>query len=420
MRVHQRAVAGVGQPVAALHDPLDRQPVRLREGVVALVVRRHRHEGAGAVLHEHVVGDVDGQLAAVDRVGHGAAQEDAGLRPGRVAALLAVLAHDPVDVRPRLLLVGSAGGESQDVGVLGREDEERRAEQRVGPRREDRVVDAELLAAERDLGALRAPDPVALHPLDVRGPVDRVQVGDEAVRVVGDAEEPLLELADLHERAGALAAAVDHLLVGQHGLLDRVPVDRGLLAVREAVLEQLEEDPLRPAVVARLVRAELARPVDRDAPLAELLLEGGDRLLGRLAGMLAGADRVVLGGQAERVVAHRVQHPASRAPMEVRDGVAHGVDLQVPDVRLAAGVRQHLEHVGLRPWVVGVVGDLPGVLVRPHLLPAGLDLGRVVAVVGHLGGEDTSAARPTSCGRSRPPAGPRRPGVTMASDRLGL
>ena len=290
--------------------------------------------------------------------------------------------------------------------MLGREDEERRAEQRVGPRGEDRVVDAELLAAERDLGTLRAPDPVALHPLDVLGPVDRVEVGDEAVRVVGDAEEPLLELTDLHERAGALAAPVDDLLVGQDGLLDRVPVDRGLLAVGEAVLEQLQEDPLRPAVVARLVRAELARPVDRDAPLAELPLEGGDRLLRRLARMLAGADRVVLRGQAERVVAHRVQHPAAGAPVEVRDGVADGVDLQVPDVRLAAGVRQHLEHVGLRPRVVGVVGDLPGVLVRPHLLPAGLDLGRVVAVVGHLGREDTSAARPTTCGRSRPPAGP--------------
>ena len=71
VRVHQRPVAGVGQLVAALHDPLDRQPVRLGEREVALVVRRHRHEGAGAVLHEHVVGDVDGQLAAVDRVGHG-------------------------------------------------------------------------------------------------------------------------------------------------------------------------------------------------------------------------------------------------------------------------------------------------------------------------------------------------------------
>src|SRR6185503_14314508 len=98
--------------------------------------------------------------------------------------------------------------------------------------------------------------------------------------VVGDAEEPLLELARLDDVAAALAAAVDDLLVGQDGLVVGAPLDRGLLAVGEAGLEELEEDPLGPAVVARLVRAELARPVDRDAPLAELLVELADRLVG--------------------------------------------------------------------------------------------------------------------------------------------
>ena len=44
----------------------------------------------------------------------------------------------------------------------------------------------------------------------------------------GDLEEPLVELALLDQRARAPAAAVDHLLVGEHGLVDRVPVDRAL------------------------------------------------------------------------------------------------------------------------------------------------------------------------------------------------
>ena len=169
------------------------------------------------------------------------------------------------------------------------------------------------------------------------GPADRVEVLEQAVGVVGDAKEPLRELAHLDERAGALAAAVDDLLVGEHRLLDRIPVDRGLLLVGEPMLEQLQEDPLRPAVHARLVRAELARPVDRDAPAAKLALELLDRGVGRVARMLAGLDRVVLGGQAERVVAHRMQHAPAAAAVEVRDGVADGVDLQMPDVRLAAG-----------------------------------------------------------------------------------
>ena len=211
----------------------------------------------------------------------------------------------------RLLLLG-ARDEPEDVGVLGRHDEERRAEERVRPRGEDRVVDPQLLVAEGDLRALGAPDPVALHRLDVRGPLDRVEVVEQAVGVVGDAEEPLLELADLDEVAAALAAPVDDLLVGEDGLVVGAPLDGGLAAIGQAALEELEEDPLRPAVVARLVGPELARPVDRDPPLAELPLEGGDRRVRRLARVLAGADRVVLGRQAEGVVAHRMQHAHAR------------------------------------------------------------------------------------------------------------
>jgi hypothetical protein len=111
----------------------------------------------------------------------------------------------------------------------------------------------------------------------VLGPLDRGEVLEQPVGVVGDLEEPLLELADLHLEAAALAAPVDDLLVGEHGLVVGTPLDRGLLAVGQAGLVELEEDPLRPAVVLGLVGAELARPVDRDAPLAELALELGDR-----------------------------------------------------------------------------------------------------------------------------------------------
>src|SRR5206468_2970418 len=112
---------------------------------------------------------------------------------------------------------------------------------------------------------------------------------------------PLLELADLDDRAAALAAPVDHLLVGENRLVLRAPVDGGLLARREPALEEPQEDPLRPAVVLGLVSAELARPVDRDAPVAELALEARDRLVGRLARRAAGLDRVVLRREAEGV-----------------------------------------------------------------------------------------------------------------------
>ena len=61
--------------------------------------------------------------------------------------------------------------------------------------------------------------------------------------------------------------------------------------------------------------------------------------------MLTGPDGVVLGRQSERVVAHRVEHPAAVTPLEVGDRVANRIDLQVADVRLAARIREHLQDV---------------------------------------------------------------------------
>ena len=108
-------------------------------------------------------------------------------------------------------------------------------------------------------------------------------------------------------------------------------------------------------------------------------------------GMLAGLDRVVLGRQAEGVVAHRVDHLEAVAAAEVGDRVADRVVLQVADVRLARGVGQHLEHVGLRlrgvePGLAGV-RDLPGALGVPDLLPAALDRVGVVLAGSSLARE---------------------------------
>ena len=94
-----------------------------------------------------------------------------------------------------------------------------------------------------------------------------------------------------------------------------------------------------------------------------------------------GLDRVVLGGQSERVVPHRMKDPPARPAPEVRDRVPQRVVLQMADVRLAARVGQHLQDVGLVARILArgeLVRDLPGALARPHVLPLGLDLLGVV------------------------------------------
>ena len=396
--VHDRPVAGVRELLAAADDAADLQPVPRRELEVALVVPGDGHDRAGPVLHQHVVGDVHRDPLAVDRVDDVAAEEHARLLAVGGAAVLAVLGQRAVHVRAHRLLVLRAGGQPQHVGVLGRHDEEGRPEQRVRAGGEDLVVGAQLRAGERDLGALGAADPVALHRDHVLGPLDRREVVEQPVGVVGDAEEPLLELADLDRRAAALAVAVDHLLVREHGRVDRAPVDGRLLAVREPALEQPQEEPLRPAVVARLGRRELARPVDRDAPLAHLLLE-----LARSTSRSSRAGARRSGSRGSRRAA-RTRRSPSDAARDGRCGGGSGRPRRRPSSSSCApcGARRTGTAASRarttwgrrrpRRWT------RPGLLALPDLLPLRLDRARVVAVLGHASGE--GSWRPLArCGR---------------------
>jgi hypothetical protein len=80
-----------------------------------------------------------------------------------------------------------------------------------------------------------------------------------------------------------------------------------------------------------------------------------------------------------------MDHLEPVAAAEVGDRVADRVALEVSDVRLPGGIGQHLQHVGLRLRIVEAgsagVGDLPGLLLGPDLLPLALD--RLRVVTGH-------------------------------------
>src|SRR5690606_16375732 len=85
---------------------------------------------------------------------------------------------------------------------------------------------------ELDLRALAPADPVLLRLLRGLGPGGPGEVVQPALRAAGDLEEPLLEEPLLDGRAAALARARDHLLVREHRMAARAPVDRRLLLLR--------------------------------------------------------------------------------------------------------------------------------------------------------------------------------------------
>ncbi len=357
-------------------------------------MRRDGHDRARAVPHQHVVGDPDRDLLAVDGVDRVAACED--------AVLLLLLALDRrartgmANVLAHLLGVGQL----RDQRMLRRQHEERGAEERVGASREDRQLLAAPRHTEDHARALGAADPVALHRQHALRPVlERVHLVEQRVGVVGDLEVPLGQVLGLDLGAAALAVAVDHLLVREHRLVDRAPVDQSLLAIGESPFVEAEEEPLRPAVVLGIVRRDLTLPVHRPAHAVHARADRGDIALGADARMHAVADRGVLCRQAERVVAHRPQDAVAAPAAEARDDVPDRVVEDVPHVQLARRVRQHLDDIRLVALdLAGLgIGRVEGARVIPDALPTLLDLSRLVLLSHH----DLRVQKSLSCERPR-------------------
>ena len=263
----------------------------------------------------------------------------------RSGTLCGLLRRRAPDVVANLVRV-----DARDELVLGREDEERGAVQRVGSGREDGNVLVQLLDPEEDLRAFGTADPVPLARLDRLRPIHGLEVVEEHLRVVGDPEEPLLHDARLDHRAAALARAVrEHLLVRDHGLVVRTPLDRRALPVREPALVELQELPLLPAVVLDVVGRERAVPVVGPADPPHRARDVLDVPLGALARMDAVADRSVLGRQPERVESLRVQHVHAVSRAEARDDVPDRVDEHVPHVEGSRRIREASR--GRSSWV---------------------------------------------------------------------
>ena len=356
-----------------------RQVVRAGEREVPLVVRRHRHDGAGPVLHEDVGRGVTGHPLPVHRVHRVHAEERSLLRvrllPGHERGRALALQERSYAVPGPAQL-----GEPPHRRVLEREHEERDAPQRVRAGREDGDPIARLGDLELDLRTPAPPDPVALHRDDTLRPVHQlVHVVQERVGVVGDLEEPLGEVAALDGRAAPLAGPRDHLLVREDRLVLRAPVDRRLPAVGQTAIEQLKEEPLRPAVVLRVARREAPAPVERHPhPLERrrLLLDVG---VGPLLRVDAASDRRVLRGEPERVPADGMQDVVPLHRPETGYGIPAAEGFGVAHMEVTRWVGEHVEGVEARASVIGIVRGRVQAFSFPDPLPSGLDLRGVVA-----------------------------------------
>ncbi|MCY1221075.1 hypothetical protein D9M72_331190 [compost metagenome] len=376
---------GCGIAVLRHNDRNNRQVVLAGEVEVALVTGGAAEDGARAVVHQYEICDINRQFPArIERVLGANAGIDALLfrrfQRGERGAGAAALLAEGIDFR-----IGRRRLPSQRM--VGSDRQEGSAEERVRMGRVDgqlgRVTGGAFDQFPTQRQAFGAADPVLLHQAHLLGPlIQRVERVEQFLAEVGDAEEPLRQFALFDQRARPPAAAVDHLLIGEHGVVDRVPVDLRLLAVDEALLQEVQEQVLLALVVGGVAGREFAVPVERQAHDLELRLHRGDVLVGPACRMHAAFHGSVFGRHAEGVPAHRVQHVEAAGALVARHHVTHGVVAHVAHMDAARRIGEHLEHVVLFARIV-VLG-LEDLVLFPFLLPTGLGITRIVSFARHV------------------------------------
>ncbi len=173
-------------------------------------------------------------------------------------------------------------------------------------------------------------------------PFDGIQPVDQLVGVVGDAEFPLVQVLFDDGRATALAVAIvaPHLLAGQGGVAAWTPVDGRVVAIGQAGVVELQEEPLAPLVVFRVAGNGLAIPGPHGAHFAQLLAHALDVGVGPLFRVDAVADGGVFGGQAEGVEADGEEDVVAVHAVEARAGVTGRHGVPVTGVQVAGWVGQ--------------------------------------------------------------------------------
>ena len=128
------------------------------------------------------------------------------------------------------------------------------------------------------------------------------------------------------------AFAIDNLFVGEHRPQLRTPVHRNFRHVGQPSLKQFQEDPLRPAIIVGVDRADLTLPVVGQTDTFHLAFERCDVLRRRHRGVNPRLHRILFGGEPECVPSHRMQHIEAPHTLIAGHDIRRGIAFKMTDV----------------------------------------------------------------------------------------
>ncbi len=305
---------------------------------VALVMTRYAHDGACAIGHKHVVGNINRNDFFIDGVdGRQTLQANAGFFFDDFGSLkirfffcLCAVGQHFFDIADHIAVF-------IDKGVLRRDDHVGGAKNRI----RTRGVDAEFVVVtvqrKVNIGAFAAADPVGLLQANPFNIIYRIQVVQKALGIIGDFQHPLIFGAANDFAAAALADAADHFFIGQTHFAAYTKVDGEFFFVGEAFFEQLQKYPLCPFIIVGIRRADFTGPVKGIAQWLQLTFKPRDVVFCDDGGVNARFHRIVLRGQAKGVPAHGEQHVVALHALHARDHVQRRIGARVPHMEAFAG-----------------------------------------------------------------------------------
>ena len=361
------------------HHLNDVDAIFLGKQKVALIVRGHAHDSAIAITHQHVVSHPQVNWVAIQRVLDGQPGFHADFFPRSQFCLggTPLLAFVDKCGQGR---VGSGGMLCQRV--LGCNRAKRHAHDGVGTGCEDKhlaVTDQGAICPPNVMGEGKTnpftfPDPVLLHQLHAVRPARQAALHalQQLGCVVGNLQVVAWNLTPLDRRTGTPALAVDHLFVGQHSLVYRVPVHHLGFAVGNAFFQHFQKQPLVPAVITGITSGNLAAPVNRQTHRLHLHLHVGDVFIGPLGRWHAVFHGGVFGRQTKGIPAHRHQDIKALHTQLACEHVIDRVVAHMAHVQLATGVGQHGAGVELLFQMASSVTRVFGNTVTVCCVPMGL------------------------------------------------
>ena len=212
------------------------------------------------------------------------------------------------------------------------------------------------------------PDPVRLHdPHLLRPALKLIKARQQFLGIIRNLQKPLIELPPLNRSARTPSLSVDHLLVRQNRIINRVPVDDGLLPVRDPLFKKFQEHRLLVAVIIRIAGSDFAVPVNRQSHGLQLRAHGGDIFMRPLFRVLPALDGGIFRRKPERIPPHRVNDVKPLGRPVTGNNITQCIISYMPDMDTAGRVGKHLQHIIFR--FLGILRNGKTAPLRPDATP---------------------------------------------------